>query len=130
VKLGAAAAVLLLALVCAASAGARPAVSPGSYISQYLGLYDQLAQIVQSDKGNCVKMATDLRGWSVKNKAKIAALQAAAPKVSGTALALAAMHYESKLVADAEKIATNAITCERNAQVAAALAAQGKLKKP
>jgi hypothetical protein len=129
-KVSAGTLVVLLALVCATTSRAAASTSPSSYLSQYIGVYNQLAGIVQSDKGNCVKMATDLKAWSVNNKATIASLGAEGQKISSLSLVLAALHYEGQIVADAQKLASNAANCAPNAQVGAALAAASKLKKP
>lgn len=123
-------AVVALALVGGTASRASSSISPSDYASQYMSLYNQVVQIVSSDKSDCVKMAKDLSAWQASHKATIAELNSAGPKLSKTALVSVALRIESQLVSDAQKIAQGVVACVTNAKVAAALAAQSKLAKP
>src|SRR5579863_16282 len=119
--------VTVLALATATASTAKSTESPSAYASAYISLYNQIAGIVASDKGNCVKMATDLKSWGVSHKSEIDALSAEGPKLSKGSLLMVGLSIASQIASDAQKIATNVLACATNAQVRAALAAQGKL---
>jgi hypothetical protein len=120
----------VLALSCATVARASTSASPSSYTSEYVSLYNQITQIFSKDKGNCVKMATDLKAWGVSHKTQLAQLQAEAPKLSKIELAGAALRVVGQITSDAETIAQDVTACATNPQVQAALAAENKLTKP
>jgi hypothetical protein len=123
-------ALALLALVAASAAGAARPVSSISYVNQYVAYENQVAKIATKDKSSCARMATDLTAWNNANKATIANLNSASGKLSSVALALAALRDEGQIVSDAQTIASDVLVCSRLPAVAAALAAESKLKKP
>lgn len=122
--------VLALATATATASTAKTTESPNAHASAYVSLYNQIAGIVASDKGNCVKMAGDLKSWGTSHKSEIDSLSAEGPKLSKMSLLTIGLSIASQIATDAQKIATNALACATNAQVRAALAAQRKLTKP
>jgi hypothetical protein len=126
----AAAVVLTAALASTQAASAQQSMSPSAYASAYVSLTNQVAQIVQSDKGNCLKMATDLKAWSAAHQATIKQLDVVGRTISKTSMIAVAFKIEGQIVSDVQKIETGVGTCATNAQVAAALAAENKLQKP
>jgi hypothetical protein len=110
-------------------AGAARQLSPGSYVSQVVALYEQIAAIVHRDASNCGRMATDLQAFEKSHKAQLAALNGAAPKINKAEAASIVMADGGKFAAAATTIGQGIAHCSTNKGVQQMFSALNKLKK-
>lgn len=110
-------------------AGATAPLSPSTYVSQVVSLYEQLAAIVHKDGHNCGKMAVDLQSFTNSHKAQLATLNASAPKISKAQAAAIVMADEGKFVSAATTIGQGIAACSTNKGIQQMFSQLNKLKK-
>jgi hypothetical protein len=128
-----------LAILCAVAtavvavgplqAGATTPISPKSYVSQVVSIYEQMAAIVHKDGRKCGKMAADLVTFTKSHKAQLAALNATTPKISKTTAATIVMADGGKFAQAATTIGQGLAACSSNKSVQQMFAALNKLTK-
>lgn len=127
---------LVLGAVCTAAlvvgtlqASAKGPTSPHAYVSQLVTFYEQVAAIVKKDSHSCGKMGADLVAFSKSHQATVAALNAAAPKISKTEAAAIVFTYESRFATAATTIGQGIASCSSSKALMQMFSELNKLKK-
>jgi hypothetical protein len=110
-------------------ASAKGPLSPGSYVSQVVSVYEQFAAIVHRDAKRCGRMAVDLQAFETSHKAQLDALNVAAPKISKAEAAAIVMADGGKFAAAATTIGQGLAHCSTNKGVQQMFSALNKIKK-
>jgi creatinine amidohydrolase/Fe(II)-dependent formamide hydrolase-like protein len=127
---------LVFGAVCTAAlvvgplqAGAKGPPSAHSYVSQLVSFYEQVAAIVKKDSHSCGKMGADLQAFSKSHQATVAALNAAAPKISKTQAAAIVFTYETRFATAATTIGQGIAACSSSKALMQMFSELNKLKK-